>query len=65
MKWHAISESFKTRHYEIEFDPHVGYYLYVFEGSKCIQDYLQDTLEIAIECALEDFGVPKDASEKN
>ncbi len=64
MKWRAISESLKPRHYEIEYDPYAGYYLYVFEGNKCIRDYLQDTLEIAIECALDDFGVPKEAWKK-
>ncbi|HBM90641.1 MAG TPA: hypothetical protein DD400_02005 [Rhodospirillaceae bacterium] len=38
-----------------------GYYLYVWENNRCTYDYLQDTLEIAIEQAEEDFGVPKNA----
>ncbi|MGL4347925.1 MAG: hypothetical protein ACRCSV_00480 [Chlamydiales bacterium] len=58
MKWQAVSQSF-TKRYEIKYDPMVGFYLYVFEGDKCIHDYLQDTLDLAMECAWEDFGVPK------
>lgn len=61
-KWQAKFKS--HRHYEIKHDPSVGFYLYVFDGNRCIRDYLQDTLEIAIECAWEDFGLPKDAWEK-
>lgn len=61
MKWRANLKSPHSQYYEIECDPHVGFYLYVYEGDKCIRDYLQDTLEIAIECAWEDYGVPKDS----
>jgi len=61
MKWRAQSESFKGRVYEIKHDPLVGFYLYVFESGKCVRDHLQDTLDIAIESAYEDFNVPKDA----
>ena len=64
MKWHANSESLYPRRYEIKQDPIAGFYLYVFEGDKCICDYLQDTLEIAMECAWKDFGVPKNAWKK-
>ena len=64
MKWKAKFDSIKTRYYEIKHDPNVGFYLYVFENEKCINDYLQDTLELAIECAWEDFGVPKESWEK-
>jgi hypothetical protein len=60
MKWRADSESLKPRYYEIIHDPPAGNYLYVFERDKCVRDYLQDSLESAIDCALEDFGVPKD-----
>ncbi len=40
-----------------------GYYLYVYEGNKepCIRDYLQDTLEVAKEQALEEFNIPLNA----
>lgn len=64
MKWRANYGSLKSRHYEIKQDPYVGFYLYVFEDNKCIRDYLQDTLDIAMECAFEDYGVPKNAWEK-
>ncbi len=64
MKWRANSESLKPRRYEIKHDPSAGFYLYVFEGDKCISDHLQDTLEIAMECAWEDYGVPKNVWEK-
>lgn len=64
MKWQAKSDSLKSRHYEIKYDPNVGFYFYVFEDGKCIRDYLQDTLELAMECAWEDFGVPIDAWER-
>jgi hypothetical protein len=64
MKWQASSQFLKPRHYEIKNDPSVGFYLYVFEDGKCIRDYLQDTLELAMKYALEDFGVPKDAWKK-
>ena len=61
MKWSANSESLKSRCYEIKYDPFTGFYFYVFEENVCIRDYLQDTLEIAMDSALEDYGVPKSA----
>ncbi|MCE5318104.1 MAG: hypothetical protein LLG04_12195 [Parachlamydia sp.] len=64
MKWRANSESNKCRYYEIKCDPFVGFYVYVFDGDKCINDYLQDTLEMAIQCAWSDYGVPKKAWKK-
>ena len=64
MKWIANSELLKLRRYEIEHDPLVGFYFYVFEGDKCIRDHLQDTFEIAVEVALEDYAVPKEAWKK-
>ena len=58
MKWQAnLGEQF----FEIEEDPSVGFYLYVFENGKCTHDHLQDTFEMSIECAWEDYYVPKDA----
>ena len=60
MKWRADSESLKPRSYEIKHDPLVGFYLYVFQGDRCVRDHLQDTLEIAMESALVDYDVPKD-----
>ena len=45
----------------IEEDPAVGFYLYVYQQSECVADHLQDTLEMAIEQAEEDYGVPRAA----
>ncbi len=64
MKWCVESEALMPRNFEIKHDPLVGFYLYVFENGKCIRDHLQDTLEIAIESAFEDYDVPKDAWRK-
>ena len=64
MKWQAKLDSLTSRHYEIKHDPLVGFYLYIFEDSECIRDYLQGTLELAMGCAWEDFGVPKEAWKK-
>lgn len=65
MKWKANPEFLKPRYFEIEHDPAVGFYLYVFvEGKydgKYIDNYLQDTLKIAMEQARDDLGVPLDA----
>ena len=59
MKWVADSEQLKPRHYVIEHDPAVGFYLFVFEGDESKYDYLQDTLDIAMSQAEEKFGVPR------
>lgn len=64
MKWRAGSQALEPRYFEIKHDPLVGFYLYVFENGQCIRDHLQDTFEIAIESAFEDYGVPKDAWRK-
>lgn len=64
MKWRANPKGFEPRSFEIKHDPLVGFYLYVFEGGKCIRDYLQDTFEIAVESAMEDYNVPKEAWRK-
>ncbi len=46
----------------IEKDETVGFYLFIFdpECGKCTHDHLQDTLEIALEQAEEDFSLAKD-----
>ena len=61
MKWRANPDFLTPRHFEIKHDPLAGFYLYVYDGERCVRDDLQDSLEIAIECALEDYNVPKDA----
>ena len=64
MKWQANVETLQPRYFVIKEDPCVGFYLYIFENNKCIFDHLQDTFEIAIECAYTDYGVPKNAWKK-
>jgi len=59
MKWRAKPDFLQPRYFEIKEDPYAGFYLYVFEDDKCIYDSLQDTFEIAVECAWEDYNVPK------
>jgi hypothetical protein len=59
MKWTAESKELTPRHFQIKHDVAAGYYLYVFEGGKCIRDHLQDTFEMAVDVAFEDYGVPK------
>ena len=44
----------------IKHEPAVGYYVYAFDGARCTHDHLQDSLELAKECAREEFGVPED-----
>jgi hypothetical protein len=61
MKYFAEPENLKPRRFVIEHDEKVGFYLYVYEKDRCIRDYLQDTLELAIDMALENFQVPKDS----
>ena len=61
MKWLANPNALKPRKFEIKHDPSVGFYLYVLENDKCICDHLEDTQEIAMNVAFEDYNVPKDA----
>jgi uncharacterized membrane protein len=51
--------TFQDKLFRIEEDKlDVGAYLYVYEDSKCIYDYLQDSIKDCMEFAFEDFGVP-------
>ena len=61
MKLIAEPENLKPRRFMIEQDEAAGFYLYVYEKDKCIRDYLQDTLDIAIDMAFEDFQVPRES----
>jgi len=48
--------------FRIEEDaPEVGAYLYVYENGQCVYDYLQDSIEMCKEFALEEFSVPLDS----
>jgi hypothetical protein len=70
MKWIADIVRPKPLHFEIEPEElpdiatgavTVEYKLYVYENGVDTHDYLQETLEIAMDQAFEDFGVPKNA----
>jgi hypothetical protein len=39
----------------------IGFYLYVYDGDRCTHDYLQDTITLAQDDALEMFGVPPES----
>jgi hypothetical protein len=41
--------------------PEVGWYLYVYKGTKGVADHLQDSLDIIKSQAFEDYGVPIDS----
>jgi hypothetical protein len=50
------------RRFRIEFGGKgIGFYLYVYDGNRCTHDYLQDTVAIAQDDALELFGVPRES----
>lgn len=61
MRYKAKFADPKNYSYEIYRDPVAGFYLYVYSKGKCVKDYLQDTLDIAIEQAREGYGVPEDS----
>lgn len=45
--------------YRIEEDyPEIGVYLYVIENGRCIQDYLQNSIEMCKCFAFKEHGVP-------
>ena len=39
----------------------IGFYLYVYDGDRCTHDYLQATITLAQDDALEMFGVPPES----
>jgi hypothetical protein len=57
-RWQAEHEE---RSFVIEEDnPDVGFYLYVYDGGRCVRDELQDDIAICKDIALRDYGVPRD-----
>jgi hypothetical protein len=60
MKLVAQPDAGTGRRFVIEEDDAVGVYLYVYEDDRCIRDHLQDSLEMAVNTAFEDYQVPKD-----
>jgi hypothetical protein len=61
MKWRAEVRSPEVILLEIEHDPQVGYYLFIWKEGQCIRDELQDTLEIAMQSAEDSYGVARSA----
>jgi hypothetical protein len=43
----------------VEDNPEVGFYLYVYDGEKCIADHLQNDEETCMQLAFEDYGVDR------
>ncbi len=41
----------------VEDNPEVGFYLYVYEGDRCIADHLQNNEETCKQIAFEEYGV--------
>ena len=60
-KWIAESADEPTKRFVIEEEEGIGFYLYVYEGEKCTNDYLQDSFEIVVEQAEEEFGITLNA----
>ena len=52
-----------NRRFLIEEDlPEVGWYLYVFdESGKCVADQLQDSIDIIMEIAKDNYNIPKES----
>lgn len=44
--------------------PEVGFYLYVYLKNKCIEDYLQSSIQTCKDFAFEKFGVPQNIWEE-
>lgn len=59
----VIETTYKNQRFRIEEDlSGIGWYLYVFDRNEnCIADHLQDTLEIVIEEAFEEYQVPRNS----
>ena len=61
MKFKILEAEFNGRKFKIEEDyPEVGSFLYIYEGEKCIKDYLQNDIETCKQVAFEDYEVPLD-----
>ena len=54
-----LEATHNSMRFVVERDDNVGWYLYVYQGGQCTRDYLQDTLEAALDEALQLFGVPQ------
>lgn len=59
-KWISELDNEPNKKFVIEEEEGIGFYLYVFDGDTCTNDYLQDTFDFAVEQAEEDFGVSRE-----
>ena len=59
MKFKKYKAEYEGKTFVAEQDlPNVGWHLYVYKDGKNTHDFLQDTKEIAMSQANDDFGVP-------
>lgn len=58
MKWIAKSNDVK-KFFLIEEDSNCGFYIYVLDKGKCKEDYLQDSLILAMEFVKNKYGIEK------
>ena len=59
-RFKVLKASYKGLQFKIEEDiPEVGWYIYKYDAQgNCTHDFLQENMELAIECAKDEFGVP-------
>lgn len=61
MKFRIFETTHNGRKFEIEEDhPEVGAYLYVYEGTVCVNDCLQNDIETCKQIAYEYYKIPID-----
>jgi hypothetical protein len=61
MKYGKFVNLFNEMKFIIEEDnPDVGFYLYVYQDGRCINDYLQNDLKTAKQFAFDKYNVPVD-----
>lgn len=61
MKFEAFEVEHNNLTFRIEEDyPEVGVYLYVFDNSNCIKDFLQNDIQTCKELAYQEYQVPLD-----
>ena len=61
MKFKILEANHNGKEFRIKEDyPEVGSYLYVYEAGKCVEDHLQNDIEMCMQMAFEDYEVPLD-----
>jgi rhodanese-related sulfurtransferase len=48
----------ENRKFKISYLEGIGFYLYLFEGERCVNDYFQDSVELTKSFAEKEFGLP-------